>query len=245
MRPCSTLAFGQCSSFIHQCKTAPGGDTTTFNGYDIKATRPVAVIHRWYPLAREMEHNRQDFLKATNDVMFLKQMTIIFCAFSYKTQGKMLTMTEYLTTMVSTTGSHIYFNAISVIASASTFVRHGNFFFGEVKTWSSISDLLHRVLATVINSPALNDPLSLEKEPSDLFAEFTMKIGQNRVPVNLTIGITHIRITSLRAVNVSPGIACKSTDIILLADVTDVYNVQTGQQTSVHIVGKDASHAFC
>ncbi|THV03328.1 hypothetical protein K435DRAFT_835905 [Dendrothele bispora CBS 962.96] len=115
-------------------------------------------------------------------------------------------------------------------------ISSGNFFFGEVKTWSSISDLLPHVPATVIESPALNDPLSLEKEPSDLFAEVTMKIDQNRVPVNLTIGITHIRITSIRAVNVSPGIACKSTDIILLADVSDVYNVQTGQETNEFII---------
>ncbi|THU89907.1 hypothetical protein K435DRAFT_864784 [Dendrothele bispora CBS 962.96] len=95
------------------------------------------------------------------------------------------------------------------------YLRRLQFLFWQSK---DISDLLPHVPATVIESPALNDPLSLEKEPSNLFAEVTMKIDQNRVPINLTIGITHRRITSIRAVNVSPEIACKSTDIILLAD---------------------------
>ncbi|KAF5371189.1 hypothetical protein D9758_004214 [Tetrapyrgos nigripes] len=109
-------------------------------------------------------------------------------------------------------------------------------FFGEVKTWSSIADLLPHVPASVIESPALSEALSLEKESSDLFADVTMKIDQNRVPVNFTVGATHIRITSVRAVNISPGVACKSTDIVLLADVSDVYNVQTGHEANEFII---------
>ncbi|KAJ4479043.1 hypothetical protein J3R30DRAFT_2708420 [Lentinula aciculospora] len=107
---------------------------------------------------------------------------------------------------------------------------------GELRAWISIGDLIHHIPSSVIESPPLKYPLSLEQEQPDLFTDVTMKTHQTRTPVLLTIGETHIRITSVRTLNISPGLACKSVEIVLLADVSDVYNVQTGLETNEFII---------
>ncbi|KAJ3987640.1 hypothetical protein F5890DRAFT_1563214 [Lentinula detonsa] len=107
---------------------------------------------------------------------------------------------------------------------------------GELRAWSSIAELIPHIPSSVIESPPLNHALSLEQEQSDLFTDVTMKTHQTRTPVLLTVGQTHIRITSVRTLNISPGLACKSTEIILLVDVSDVYNVQTGLETNEFII---------
>ncbi|KAF9067659.1 hypothetical protein BDP27DRAFT_1225535 [Rhodocollybia butyracea] len=104
------------------------------------------------------------------------------------------------------------------------------------RAWNSIADLIPHVPTSVIESPTLKYPLSLEQEQSDLFTDVTMKTQQARIPVFLAIGVTHIRITSVRTLNISPGLGCKSTEIVLLADVSDVYNVQTGLETNEFII---------
>ncbi|KAJ3719315.1 hypothetical protein C8R42DRAFT_777357 [Lentinula raphanica] len=106
----------------------------------------------------------------------------------------------------------------------------------ELRTWNSIAELIPHLPKSVIESPALSYPLSLEQEPSDLFTDVTMKTHQTRTPVLLTVSQTHIRITSVRTLNISPGMACKSTEIVLLVDVSDVYNVQTGLETNEFII---------
>ncbi|KAJ3936091.1 MAG: hypothetical protein NXY57DRAFT_886591 [Lentinula lateritia] len=105
-----------------------------------------------------------------------------------------------------------------------------------LRAWSSIAELIPHIPTSVIESSPLKYPLSLEQEQSDLFTDVTMKTHQTRTPVLLTIGQTHIRITSVRTLNISPGLACKSAEIVLLADVSDVYNVQTGLETNEFII---------
>jgi hypothetical protein len=78
--------------------------------------------------------------------------------------------------------------------------------------------------------------VNLEQEQSDLFQDVTMKTQQTRTPVHLSVWMTHIRITSIRTLNIASGLACKSSEIVLLADVSDVYNVQTGLETNEFII---------
>lgn len=91
--------------------------------------------------------------------------------------------------------------------------------------------------------------VELEEEINDQFADVTMKTNATRLPVMLMIGVTHIRITSVatspsafricaividirnqaRPQAISPGLTCRSIEIIPLTDVGDVYNVSTTQ----------------
>ena len=72
-----------------------------------------------------------------------------------------------------------------------------------------------------------------------------MKSNQMRLPVELVVGLTHIRITSvrplllnsqnsnnqqIRAQSISPNLSCKSTEIVPMVDIGDVYSVSTGQE---------------
>ncbi|KAI9574812.1 hypothetical protein HD554DRAFT_2201766 [Boletus coccyginus] len=69
---------------------------------------------------------------------------------------------------------------------------------------------------------------SLEHESNTVFTEVTMRQAHDiRMPVNMEVAHTHIRITSVPAV-ISPSLSCKSTEIISLTDVSDAYNVSTG-----------------
>ncbi|KAG5352330.1 hypothetical protein C0989_002775 [Termitomyces sp. Mn162] len=93
--------------------------------------------------------------------------------------------------------------------------------------------------------------VALENEqPQETFFDANMRVVQSR-PVILTVGTTHIRITSVRvgitrvatahrfqvkAQVISPGLSCKATEIIPLADISDIYNVATGMDTYEFII---------
>ncbi|KAE9382353.1 hypothetical protein BT96DRAFT_1059676, partial [Gymnopus androsaceus JB14] len=109
-------------------------------------------------------------------------------------------------------------------------------FSGGIRAWSSIAELIPHIPTLVVESHALRYPLSLEQEQSDLFTDVTMKMQQTRTPVFLTVGITHIRITSVHTLNIAPGLVCRSAEIVLLADVSNMYTVQTGHETNEFIV---------
>ncbi|KAG8870177.1 Ras GTPase activating protein ira2 [Serendipita sp. 405] len=57
-----------------------------------------------------------------------------------------------------------------------------------------------------------------------------------RLPVSLFICETHIRIISLRSQAIWPGLECHINEIILFADIGDVYNVSTGHDANEFIV---------
>ncbi|KAJ7265356.1 hypothetical protein B0H12DRAFT_1201035 [Mycena haematopus] len=109
----------------------------------------------------------------------------------------------------------------------------GTPFCSVIKAHSSVTDLLTQVPQSAIEK--LQYPLQLEHEVGEQFADISMRLQQMRFPIILLVGETHVRITSVRAQPISPGLSCKSTEIIPLTDVSDVYNVSS--------IGQDA-HEF-
>ncbi|KAG7097519.1 hypothetical protein E1B28_004862 [Marasmius oreades] len=113
----------------------------------------------------------------------------------------------------------------------------GTGFCSDIKASCSLLELMGQVPTGVIESPALQGPLSLEQEVSDMFRDVTWKNNDlARVAVELTVGETHVKITSARAMPIAPGLVCRSTEIVLLAEISDVYNVQTGQEINEFII---------
>ncbi|KAJ6540091.1 hypothetical protein B0H10DRAFT_2170598 [Mycena sp. CBHHK59/15] len=99
--------------------------------------------------------------------------------------------------------------------------------------YSSVVDLVAQVPQSAVAK--LLYPLALESEVGEQFSDISMRLQQMRFPIVLLVGESHIRITSVRAQSISPGLSCKSTEIIPLMDVSDVYNVSS--------IGQDA-HEF-
>ncbi|KAF9226729.1 hypothetical protein BS17DRAFT_500836 [Gyrodon lividus] len=105
--------------------------------------------------------------------------------------------------------------------SAGTILSNG------IKACSLVAELLQHVPQSCI--PALEYPTSLERESNSSYSDVTMRQAHDiRMPVDMKVALTHIRITSIRAAVISPSLSCKSTEIISLADVSDAYNVSTG-----------------
>ncbi|KAH9854976.1 hypothetical protein C2E23DRAFT_883516 [Lenzites betulinus] len=110
----------------------------------------------------------------------------------------------------------------------------------------SISLSMHTSLSELLNhypeglsAPSLNYANVLEDEPFIEYEEVTMRhTSPMRVPVSMRIGQSHIRITTMKALPISNLLACKATEIILLADINDVYNVSTGHDSHEFIIRK-------
>ncbi|KAF8645481.1 hypothetical protein AX16_007766 [Volvariella volvacea WC 439] len=113
-------------------------------------------------------------------------------------------------------------------------VSAGTRFCGEIRAYTSVTELKDHVPPQVL--PSLAYASRLEDESSETFKEVTMKVPQLRMPIVLNIGTTHIRITSVKAQPISPGLSCRSTEIIPLADVSDIYNVSTGHEANEFII---------
>ncbi|KAL0565155.1 Sister chromatid cohesion protein 2, partial [Marasmius crinis-equi] len=110
--------FIECAkaSFDYQSKVAP----EAVHGYRLQPT-PIAVLQRWYSLVREKRQARLDFLKALvkvfqekknyhssqEDVEFTRYMAENFSSFDYKTQEEVFTVIKFLTSVLSTAGTHI------------------------------------------------------------------------------------------------------------------------------------------
>ncbi|KAF7352222.1 hypothetical protein MVEN_01185600 [Mycena venus] len=109
----------------------------------------------------------------------------------------------------------------------------GTPFCSVIKAHSSVTELLTQVPQSAVEK--LEYPSRLEHEVGEQFADISMRLQQMRFPIILLVGETHVRITSVRAQPISPGLSCKSTEIIPLTDVSDVYNVSS--------IGQDA-HEF-
>ncbi|KAJ7094350.1 hypothetical protein C8R44DRAFT_384405 [Mycena epipterygia] len=109
----------------------------------------------------------------------------------------------------------------------------GTPFCSVIRAHSSVIELLTQVPQSVVDK--LVYPSALESEVGEQFSDISMRLQQMRFPIILLVGETHVRITSVRAQPISPGLSCKSTEIIPLSDVSDVYNVSS--------IGQD-SHEF-
>ncbi|KIK64870.1 hypothetical protein GYMLUDRAFT_83217 [Collybiopsis luxurians FD-317 M1] len=105
------------------------------------------------------------------------------------------------------------------------------------RVWASIAEMASHIPTSVIESPALKYTLSLEREQSDLFTDVVM-LGTHmlRRPVKLSVGVTRIKITSMHTLDIAPGLACKPSEVVLLADVSDAYKIKTGFETNEFIL---------
>ncbi|EGO02251.1 hypothetical protein SERLA73DRAFT_166724 [Serpula lacrymans var. lacrymans S7.3] len=104
-----------------------------------------------------------------------------------------------------------------------------------IKACSSVAELLEHVPDSCMS--ALEYPTNLEDEVRSPFADVNLRqTPQLRMPVVMEVGLTHIRITSVRAQVISHSLSCRSTEIISLADVSDAYNVSTGRDPHEFII---------
>ncbi|KAF8638594.1 hypothetical protein AX17_002135 [Amanita inopinata Kibby_2008] len=113
-------------------------------------------------------------------------------------------------------------------------VAAGTSFCGEIRTYASAALLSQQVPEQALGP--LSHAVSLETEFRQAFSDGTMKIAYMRMPVNLEVALTHLRVTSVRKMSISPGLLCNSTEIIPLTDVSDIYNVSTGQDLNEFII---------
>ncbi|KAJ3504772.1 hypothetical protein NLJ89_g7765 [Agrocybe chaxingu] len=98
----------------------------------------------------------------------------------------------------------------------------------EVKAYTSVLQLMEDVRTLAL--PALAYPVSLEQEVHESFSDVTLK-SSVRIPVVLEL--TPWKVKSLP---ISPGLSCKSTELIPLTDVSDIYNVSTGAEPYEFII---------
>ncbi|EMD40361.1 hypothetical protein CERSUDRAFT_148314 [Gelatoporia subvermispora B] len=87
--------------------------------------------------------------------------------------------------------------------------------------------------------PPLQYAEDLEREPCEVFRDVTMRhTHPMRIPVTLNVAMSHLRITTTKAHQISNTLSCKATEIIPLADINDVYNVSTGKDSYEFIIRK-------
>lgn len=98
--------------------------------------------------------------------------------------------------------------------------------------------------------------VELEDEPAVEFDEVFMRHNHPmRVPVIMRVAQTHLRITmvcftnhylqsasqdfvQMKATTINNMLSCRATEIISLADISDVYNVSTGHDANEFIIRK-------
>ncbi|KAG8886533.1 Ras GTPase activating protein ira2 [Tulasnella sp. 331] len=134
------------------------------------------------------------------------------------------------------------------------FMYNGPSLAKHVVAVSSVAELLPSLHSTVVN--AMTFPLGMERETSEKFYE-VKRLDRHRMslPVALQVGVTHLRITSAPIRNprlttnlektkpklIWGGLNSKLTEIIMLSDVDDVYNVSTGQETNEFVIRRNRS----
>ncbi|EIN11059.1 hypothetical protein PUNSTDRAFT_51619 [Punctularia strigosozonata HHB-11173 SS5] len=139
------------------------------------------------------------------------------------------------------TGAHI----LSPNALAVRYLRRvHNIFAGmptfeQVTVYSSVADL-SRLRSELISERCLSvltHAVELEQEPRQEFREASMRHShQPRTPVIISVAASHLRITSIKAQTITPALSCKFTEIVMLTDISDIYNVSTGRDTFEFII---------
>ncbi|KZT29450.1 hypothetical protein NEOLEDRAFT_1128208 [Neolentinus lepideus HHB14362 ss-1] len=114
----------------------------------------------------------------------------------------------------------------------------------EVKVHAWAADLLQEVPEQVL--AALPFAASLEREECEEYRDVSMRHSQQqmRIPVVMHVGATHLRITSLKALAIAPTVSCKVTEVVSLAEVSDVYNISTGQDPNEFIIRRSRHGAI-
>ncbi|KAI0686496.1 hypothetical protein BC835DRAFT_1523052 [Cytidiella melzeri] len=87
--------------------------------------------------------------------------------------------------------------------------------------------------------PSLQDAIAQEAEDFKEYEEVYMRHNHPmRVPVTMQVGSSHIRIITLKTTPINNTLSCRATEIIPLADISDVYNVATGHDAHEFVVRK-------
>ncbi|KAI0306901.1 hypothetical protein B0F90DRAFT_1915023 [Multifurca ochricompacta] len=116
-------------------------------------------------------------------------------------------------------------------------ITAGSHLSSQVKACSSVQELLAFVPANA--TAPLVYATSLEGEQCEVFEQVTMRHSPHvRIPVSLRVGLSHLRIISDKAQQISPLLGCKSVEIIPFPEISDVYNVSTGHDPSEFIIRK-------
>ncbi|KAJ3551785.1 hypothetical protein NM688_g4509 [Phlebia brevispora] len=87
--------------------------------------------------------------------------------------------------------------------------------------------------------PSLQYAVKQEEEEALEFNEVFMRHNHPmRVPVIMRVAQSHIRITTMKATNINNALSCRATELIPLADISDVYNIATGHDANEFIIRK-------
>ncbi|PPR04649.1 hypothetical protein CVT24_011867 [Panaeolus cyanescens] len=114
-------------------------------------------------------------------------------------------------------------------------ISAGSQFAGEIKAYSSFAQLADDVNLNLSALSPLVNPYFSEQEPFENFGDVTMK-AILKIPVTLRVGTTHLRVTSVKSLPISPGFSCCSVELIPLADVSDIYNIAMGSDPHEFII---------
>jgi hypothetical protein len=106
-------------------------------------------------------------------------------------------------------------------------------FCSEIKACSSVEELAKHVHRDLLKP--LQYAASLEAEPRETYKDISKRY-HIYLPITLEVATTHLRITSAKAQSISPSLSCRAVEIVSLADISDVYNVSTGQELNEFIV---------
>ncbi|KAG8959528.1 Ras GTPase activating protein ira2 [Tulasnella sp. 419] len=104
----------------------------------------------------------------------------------------------------------------------------------------SVAVLLTMVHPSSIS--AMSHPVSLEREQREIFTQVN-KLDRHRMSqaVTIHVGTSHLRITSTRPKMIWGKACCQLTEIIMLSDIDDVYNVSTGHEINEFAIRRNRS----
>ncbi|KAI0089247.1 hypothetical protein BDY19DRAFT_1089227 [Irpex rosettiformis] len=86
---------------------------------------------------------------------------------------------------------------------------------------------------------SLQYAIDQEHEDAQEFEEVYMRHNHPmRIPVTMHIGSSHLRITALKTTPINNTLSCRATEIIPLADISDIYNVAIGNDTHEFVIRK-------
>lgn len=109
----------------------------------------------------------------------------------------------------------------------------GSPFPSETRACSSVSELATFVSASSLQP--LRYAAAFESEPKEIYID-VLKRYHAYLPITLEVGTTHVRMTSAKAQPIAAALSCRTVDIVLLADISDVYNVSTGQEPNEFVI---------
>ncbi|KAH9981838.1 hypothetical protein BJV74DRAFT_778311 [Russula compacta] len=116
-------------------------------------------------------------------------------------------------------------------------ITAGSHLSSQVRACCSVQELQTSVPASA--TAPLVYATSLEDEQCEVFEKVTMRHSPHvRIPISLQVGLSHLRIISDKAQQISPSLGCKSVEIIPFSEISDVYNVSTGHDPSEFIIRK-------